>query len=158
MWSRVAGSTHVPDYDNFALMDVVPLICQVEVLPTINISADINNLRLILNVQLKLAGKVLQVFDLGVGERLMNHVTAMSTIHNPRLIFYVTAGDLKELAILLCARYCMRLNTFIVVTLAFTSSSRSLEHNALVSKCRENTVSWSKIACSIQWHTIRERT
>ena len=59
MWSRDVGSAHIPDYDNFALMDVVPVICQVEVPPTINISADINNLRLILNVQLKLAGKVL---------------------------------------------------------------------------------------------------
>lgn len=63
----LAMHAHIPDNDNFTLMDIALLICQVEILPTINMSADINNLCLILNVEFKLAGKVLQVFDLEGG-------------------------------------------------------------------------------------------
>ena len=56
MTCRAKLNMYVPDNEDPAAVNIVPVISEQE---ASNISTHINNLRLILNVQLKLTGKVL---------------------------------------------------------------------------------------------------
>ena len=51
----------VPDNEHLAAVYIIPVVSEQE---ASNNSTDIHNLCLVLNVQLKLTGKVLQVFNL----------------------------------------------------------------------------------------------
>ena len=54
----------IPNNHHFTKVNVVPLICEVKHVAPINHSADVSDLCLILNVELKFTGIVLQILDL----------------------------------------------------------------------------------------------